>query len=714
MKRLPSYAVGLTAAALVTVTGVVFAPALGCKFINFDDPEYVLKNNEVRGGLSAEGTRWAFTTFAQANWHPLTWLSLQLDASVWGPDPQGFHLTNVVLHAANAALLFLAFRSLTGAFWRSAVLSLLFALHPLRVESVAWVSERKDDLSMFFGLAALWAYSGFQRSQSILRMAAVAALFALSLASKPTLVTLPLLLLVLDWWPGRRARTVRGWFRLFVEKLPLFALAAGSCVVTYMAQAGGGAMKPDSMSFAVRVGNAVVAYGAYLVKTVWPAPLAVFYPHPGLAGGSGLDPVGVAVAAVALAGITGAALKLRTRAPYLLAGWLWYLGTLVPMLGLVQVGGQAYADRYSYFPQIGVLIIVCWGAAELNRGRVRVAIAAGTAAAAALAALTWIQISYWRDSVTLWEHDLAVTVATPLALYNCGEALQTEGRVDEAAARFREAIRIDPKDSDAHFHLGMILQQKGQFEEAAPQFEQVCRLDPGSLAAHTRLGDIYSHKGRNDDAARHYLAALELKPTARTYCNLALVELARGRPGPAEKSFRAALELVPSLAAAHNGLGSLLVDLGRVDDGIAEFHQAIRFDSRIGQAYNNLGHAQELKGEFDAAVKNYEQAAEVSPQIGMIWLNLGRARARQHREEEAAECFVRALKVEPGAPPLAALVKTLDGMVAAGRSNRAAEIARQSRDDAAAAGRHELAKELGRMGDRYERGETVGAHGGKP
>jgi tetratricopeptide (TPR) repeat protein len=709
------YRDGIAAAVLAAVTFAVFAPALGCKFINFDDPEYVLQNEHVRDGLSAEGVRWAFTTFAQANWHPLTWLSLQLDATLWGPTPFGFHLTNVVLHAGNAALLFLALRALTGTFWRGAAVALLFAVHPLRVESVAWVAERKDDLSVLFGLGSLWAYAGYVRSHSTRRAAAAAILFALSLASKPTLVTLPCLMLVLDWWPAGRVKAVRDWRGLVVEKLPLFALAVASSCVTYLAQAEGGAMKPGSLTTSLRVGNAAVAYGAYLAKTAWPTRLAVFYPHPGLAGGGGLDAGAVAISLVVLGAITAAALRLRARAPYLLAGWLWYLGTLVPMLGLVQVGGQAYADRYSYFPQIGLLIAACWAAADLALGRPRLAAAAGVAAAAALAAVTWGQLAYWRNSVTLWEHALDVTTATPLALYNCGEALQSEGRTDEAAARFQSALEIDPKDADALFHLGMILQQKGRLEEATRHYEKVCDLNPRSRAAHSRLGDIYSHKKRYDESARHYRAALELGPTAPIYCNLALVERALGRLDSAAESYRAALALNPGLGEAHNGLGSTLVDQGRINEGMAELREAIRYEPASGQAHNNLGHALEVKERFDAAAREYERAAALSPRIGTIWFNLGRARARQHEDANAADCFARALVLEPEAPPFrAAFVAALDGMVKSGRAKEAAEIARQTRQYAADAGRAELARQLDAIRQRYERGETVSPAGAAP
>jgi tetratricopeptide (TPR) repeat protein len=706
---------GLAAVALAIVTFTVFIPALRCGFINFDDPNYVLQNEPVSSGITLDGVRWAFTTFTQANWHPLTWLSLQLDASIWGAKPFGFHLTNVVLHAANAALLFLALWALTGSFRRAAVVALLFAVHPLRVESVAWVAERKDVLATFFGLAALRAYAGYVRSPSAGRSLLVAVLFAFSLMSKPTLVTLPCLLLVLDWWPGGRVQTSRDWTRLIVEKLPLFGLAIASSVVTYLAQVQGGALKLESISPAVRAGNAAVSYLAYLVKTIWPTQLAVFYPHPGLFG-SGLEPVLVTGSLVLLAAATAAALRFRSRAPYLLAGWLWYLGTLVPMIGLIQVGGQAYADRYSYFPQIGVLIALCWGAADLARARPRTAAAFGAAAALVLAALTWQQQSYWRDSVTLWEHDLRVTAASPPALYNCGEALQSQGRLDEAAARFRKTLELDAKDSDACFHLGMILQMQGRLDEAASRFETVCQLNPRSREAHSRLGDIYFRRGRNDDSARQYEMALELEPArSSTFCNLARVERARQKFDRAAEYYRSALALDPGLAEAHNGFGSLLIDRGHIEQGMAELREAIHYDPRSGQAHNNLGLALEEKGDIAAAVEQFEEAAHLSPKFGVIWFNLGRARERQKRTGEAAESYAMALELEPDTPPFqVALLRALDGLISSGHFKEAAETVRRARDHAIAAGRFDLAGQLGGILERCERGESVSPPHGPP
>ena len=404
---------------LAVVSLVTFSPAISCQFVNLDDSTYVVQNKSVKAGLSAGGVAWAFTTFDSANWHPLTWLSLQLDATLWRrpdgePAPAGFHLTNVLLHAANAGLLFLALRGLTGCYWRSVAVALFFAVHPLRVESVAWVAERKDVLSAFFGLLALWAYAGYVRGLSTRRYLAVVIPFVLSLLAKPMLVTLPCLLLVLDWWPLARARSTSAWVRLAIEKLPLFVLAALSSVVTVQAQAEGGAIRTlECFTPVVRAENAVVSYAVYLGKTAWPVGLSVFYPHPvyGYDGPVGPSSTEVAGGLALLVAISVAAIIFRKRAPYLLAGWLWYVGTLVPVIGLVQVGGQAYADRYTYIPQIGVLLALCWGAADLARAWPRTLISATAVAAAVLAVLSVGQLRVWQNSYSLWEHAYHVVEA---------------------------------------------------------------------------------------------------------------------------------------------------------------------------------------------------------------------------------------------------------------------------------------------------------------
>jgi tetratricopeptide (TPR) repeat protein len=617
--------------ALAGVTAVAFYPALGCGFVNYDDPDYVTENPHVRAGLSAAGARRALTSFECSNWHPLTWLSLQADAA-WSvgkggePDPFGFHLTSVLLHAANAALLFLALRALTGATWRSAAAALLFAVHPLRVESVAWVAERKDVLSVFFGLLALWAYAGYVRRPSATRYLAVAAALALSLMCKPMLVTLPCLLLVLDWWPLGRVREARDWRRLAVEKLPLAALAVVSSALTVVAQAGGEAVVGLEIDPpARRIANAVVAYAEYLHLSVWPDHLAVLYPHR-----PGLSPATVAAAAVLLVAVTAGAMALWRRAPYLLTGWLWYVGTLVPVIGLVQVGSQAYADRYTYFPQIGLLVAVCWGAADLARGRERFALAAAGAAALALAVVTHLQLATWKDSVALWEN--AVSRAggkSATSLLNLGEAYATARRDDAAVGAYLEALDKDPDNARARANLGNVEFRRGHLQDAIREYRTAVRLAPRLEKSHYNLG-------------------------------VALVR--SGDYAGATDSLREAVRLRPDYADARRGLGLALVKSGQTDDGLAELKEAVRLNPRDAEACVFLGKTLVGRKDYAAATRYAELAVRAAPDDSEAWYLLGLCYLRLQRTAEAISCFQKAGQVAPDDPaPRAALAAVRAG-----------------------------------------------------
>jgi Tfp pilus assembly protein PilF len=593
----------IAAAVLAAVTFAVFAPALGCDFVNFDDPDYVTRNSYVMRGLTADGVRWAFTAFHTYNWHPLTWLSLQLDSTLWGPGPRGFHRTNVLLHAANAALLFLALRGLTGAFWRSAAVALLFAVHPLRVESVAWVSERKDVLCACFGLLALWAYAGYARRPSAPRYGAVLAAFALSLLAKPMLVTLPCLLLVLDWWPLRRMATAdeppakgRGtgittgpsawlpaladWRRLVVEKVPLFVLVAASAIVTIHAQSAGGAVSGlQTFPPSVRLGNAAVSYVTYLSDTLFPTGLAVYYPHRSYPWGGGLAPATVAAATLLLLAITAAAVALRRRTPYLLTGWLWYAGTLVPVIGLVQVGGQAYADRYTYFPQIGILLALCWGVGDLVRSWPRTAMSVAAVAAVVLAALTVGQLQVWRNSTTLWENDLTAARPSPEALDHLGQALAGQGQAAKAIDCYRRAIALDPTSARAHNNLGNAFLRQGKWNEAAEEFDQACQLAPDLAEAHTNRGIVFYQQKDLEKAAEEHRKAIQLDPQlVEARVNLGQVELTRHRPGAAADCYREVLRQRPGDVGALVGLGAAFLEMGKTADALDCAREALRRD----------------------------------------------------------------------------------------------------------------------------------------
>jgi tetratricopeptide (TPR) repeat protein len=706
---------------LAGIALVVFARALDFRFVSLDDNEYVTLNPEVRRGLTLDGTLWDFSTFYVANWHPLTWLSLQLDASFWKttqgePDPRGFHLTSVLLHAANAALLFLALRALTGAPWRSACVALLFAVHPLRVESVAWVAERKDVLSLFFGLMALWAYAAYVRAPSARRYLAVALALALSLMCKPMLVTLPSLLLVLDWWPLRRVNVLGDWRRLIVEKLPLFALAAASCVVTYLAQEKGGATRGSELfPPAVRLENAAVSYVAYLAKTFWPFGLAPFYPHPGGA----LSGWQVAGAAVLLAGLTASAVLLRRRAPYLLTGWLWFLGTLVPMIGLVQVGNQAYADRYTYFPQIGIVLAVCWAVADLSAARPRVAVAAAVVVAVALVARTESQLPTWHDSFALWQHALQVTGPNPTALVSLGTVEEEREHPQEAEEYYRKALAVPPESFLAHLNLGGLLARQGKYEEALAELAAARELAPGYPRIYTYLGNIWLDQGDPAAAAREHGTALRLAPNAaQSYVDLAKDELLLDHLGTAADLYRKALKWDPINADAHYWLANVLLRhdpnvQNSDDEALAHLRAAVLANPSLADAHLLL--AQELYRQNDAkgAAEQYDKVVHLNPGHPKAWFGLGMSFVRLRQLGSAEHCLSQAVQLDGNSTAYrAALATVLDALAAAqfaaGQSAGAVETERRARDMARAAGRPELLRRVEENLRRYEPGEAAG------
>ena len=528
------------AAALAALVVAAYSRVGGNGFVDFDDGAYVYDNPVVREGLSADGVAWAFTAAHSANWHPLTWLSHMLDVSVFGLDPGAHHWVSVLLHALNTVLLFLVLRGLTGALWRAAFAAALFGLHPLHVESVAWIAERKDVLSALFWLLAIGAYARYARQPSRERYLVVAAAFALGLLSKPMVVTLPAVLLLLDAWPlGRWSPTEpRPWTRLrplLVEKLPLFALSLVSSVVTWYAQSASAATGTlSSYPLVERLSNAVVSYGTYLAKTVWPASLGVFYPHPSTLG-EGVQVGPLVASAAALVTISVVAARQAARRPYLAFGWLWYLGTLVPVIGIVQVGSQACADRCTYLPLIGVFVVVAWGLGELveRRPELRAGLAAATGAVLlALGAAIWVQTGYWSDSVTLYRRTIAVEGRSWLAWNNLGNQHLGRGELDRAMECFQEALRIFPGYGEAWYNAGNVHMQRMDREPAVAAYQRALELDGGNLDAWNNLGVAFLNLGRYPEAIANFESALRIEPRhGASLENLALT-YAMQRDGP--------------------------------------------------------------------------------------------------------------------------------------------------------------------------------------
>jgi tetratricopeptide (TPR) repeat protein len=659
---------------LATIVLVTFAPAWQNSFVNFDDGLYVNENPFVGAGLTGLGFAWAWTTSHAANWHPLTWLSLMLDTQLFGPAPWGYHLTNVLLHLANTLLLFVLWRRLTAAPLRSAAVAALFAVHPLHVESVAWIAERKDVLSTFFGLLALLTYARYTAAPGVGRYLAVVLGMALSLLAKPMLVTLPFLLLLLDYWPlGRWGDTWRPPAGLLLEKLPLLALSAASSVVTVWAQEQGDSFSTlAGVSLPIRLANAAVSYVAYLRQALLPVDLAVFYPY--AVRGPGPAPLAGAVAL--LAAVTALALWQARRRPYLVVGWLWYLGALVPVIGLVQVGGQARADRYTYLPLVGIFVAVVWGVADLARrlGAVRAVAWLGGAVLAYLMLLSWTQTHYWHDSVMLWEHSLQVTQSNVIAHQALGAALLQHGEVDEAVRHYRIATHLNPRYAMAHNDLGNALLRQGNIAEAVAHYRDAARLDPGRAAAHVNLAVVLLRQGDVEGAVRHGREALRLDPgLARTHLNLGLALQAQGHLQEAVGCLRQAVALEPRRAEYHRALAHALTAQGGAAEARAEYQESLRLDP-----------------DWPPALTRRALALATDPDPGR------RDGRRALREAE------QVLQATGDGDP-----EVLDALAAAqaevGLFDAAAATARKARQQAEAAGRSPLARQIDSRLRLYER-----------
>ena len=596
--------------ALGVVTFAIYAQVIGHKFISLDDPTYIQENPMVNRGVTGAGLVWAFTTFYATNWHPLTWISHMIDCQFFGRNAGGHLLVNALLHVANTLLVFWFLLRTTHARWPSALVAALFALHPLHVESVAWASERKDTLSTFFGLLSLIAYVRYAKAPSISRYAWVAITLALGLLAKPMLVTWPFVMLLLDYWPLRRledpmarkhrrgtshkeAATGIAW--LVWEKLPLFALVAVSAIITFVAQSHGGAVRTLAHApIGFRLPNAVVSYAKYLLLTFWPNDLAVYYPFAGIPAWQ------IIGAAFLLIGITVFCVSERRIRPYLVVGWLWFLGTLFPVIGLVQVGGQIMADRYFYIPSIGLFIAIVFGLADITKSRrVAPALSAGIAGAILLilAALTNAQILRWRDSFTLFEHTLAVTPPNLRIEHNLGVALGASDRYDEAAAHFAKALQIDPNFYDGLVAMGVTRAHQGRLPEAIEYFQAAIRSQPDAPKARVQLAHALWTQNRDEAALEEMDRASQLAPKdadIRADFGLALA-LVDKKPEAIEQ-LHEALRLNPNSAEAHNNLGLALLASGKARESIPEFEAAMHLKPELKGAADNLQRAQAQSG----------------------------------------------------------------------------------------------------------------------
>lgn len=658
---------------LTLVTAGVYGQVWNFGFINYDDPLYVTDNPIVQRGFTWEGIRWAFTALAAANWHPLTWLSHMLDVSLFGLDPGFHHLVNLLFHLLNTALLFFALKAMTGACWRSAFVAALFALHPLHVESVAWIAERKDVLSTFFGLLAIGAYGRYAQRPGWRRFLAIAIFFSLGLMAKPMLVTLPLVLLLMDFWPlgrlkfslpeassapapaGDRKKTKKSKTRppapesakrrgtgsphlaIVTEKIPLILLSALSSFITLYAQHQGGAVSTmDAYPPGTRIANALASYFLYLVKMFWPANLAVYYPFV-------KDiPVWQALAgALLLIAVTFAALRTARRFPYLLFGWLWYLITLLPVIGIVKVGEAAMADRYTYITLIGPFVAVTWAAHDLaarwTRGKEAMT-AAALLVVIALAAATFVQAGTWKNSATLFRHALAATENNFMAHTNLAAALIDEGRLEEALPHLETAAKIRPDFPNARYNLGVIGMRQGKNDEAMGHFKAALRSDPNFARASHYAGLLHLQRGESAEAVQYFQRALAGGgPNPQVLAALADALAMSSRYEEALYYYERALKMNPDAVEVRYNTARILIAMGRVDGAIGHLREAVRIKPDYARAHNNLGSALLMQKRLDEALYHFQEAVRIDPGYTMARENLKDALAQKRKSGRAED-----------------------------------------------------------------------------
>jgi tetratricopeptide (TPR) repeat protein len=665
---------------LATITWLVFGQTLGHGFVNYDDPQYVYDNVEVTSGLTLHGMTWVFTHSHFNNWHPLTWLTHMLDWQLYERKAGGHHMTNLLLHTAGVLLLFLVLAQMTGALWRSAFVAATFAIHPLHVESVAWIAERKDVLSGVFFMLTLGAYVRYVRRQTFGRYAVMWILFACGLMSKPMLVTLPFVLLLLDYWPLNRVTNQRlgvgsrgsgvssqlpsqscrepGWSlvgHLILEKVPLLVLCVVSSVATFLAQ-GNAIASISRLPFWWRLNNAFLSYVVYVRQMLWPFRLAPFYTYP-----QTLPGWEVAVSILLLIGLTAAAIALRRGHPYLVTGWFWYLGMLVPVIGVIQVGSQAHADRYTYLPQIGLYLALTWMIADLAKSWRRrwILTATATAVIAFLSWTAWVQASYWRESESLWKHTLAVTGNNETAHSLLGDLALEKGLLDEAAAHYQAAVDVWPSSPTFQAKLGKALLRKGLNDEAIIHFQKAMEL--ASHRTDTERAELQSDIGN------------EL--------------LQKGLVDEAIVQFQQALELAPADRIIHNDYGNALLRKGRVDEAIVQFQKAL--DSGVEDAYAptihyNLGNALRQKKLLSEAVAQYREALKRAPRLvaaqdNLAWTLATAPDASLRNGSQALELATQANQLSGGRDPV--ILRTLAAAYAEnGQFSKAFESAKSALD----------------------------------
>jgi tetratricopeptide (TPR) repeat protein len=606
--------------ALAVSALLVFWQVRNFDFVNCDDTIYVYENPHVLNGLTAANVIWAFTTGFAEFWHPLTWLSLMLDCQLFGANAGGIHLVNLLFHIANTLLLFMVLKKMTGALWQSAFVAALFALHPLHVESVAWIAERKDVLSTFFWILAMWAYLRYVKQPNIIRYLLTLLIFALGLMAKPMLVTLPFVFLLLDYWPLERKISRR----LLAEKIPFIVLSIASSVIAFLTQQSSRLVTSFAQfPLKFRISNAFISYMKYIEKLFRPSRLAVFYPHP-------YETVSVSyvvISVILLLAVTIFIIRFAKLHRYLVTGWFWYLGTLIPVIGIVQVGSQAYADRYTYVPYIGLFLMLAWGLPQILSKLIYRKIVLGLSMIIVLATLgicAHRQANYWKNSFTLFSHTIEVTQNNWLAYSNLGNAYARLGRGTEAIDAYKQTIKINPDLATVHYNLGNVYSKLARYPEAINAYKQAIKIKPDLVEAHYNLGNACYALGRYPEAINAFEQAVRIKPDyADAYYNLGLAYAALGRYAEAIEAYNQVIKIKPDLAELYTNLGVAYGKLGRLAEAIDTFKQAIRIKPDLADAHYNLGLAYGKLGRSTEAIEAYKNAVRIKPNYAEAHKNLG-------------------------------------------------------------------------------------------
>jgi len=696
---------------LALITFIAFQQVIQNDFIGYDDPFYVTNNQHVKGGITLDSVLWAFTTTLSANWHPLTWLSHMLDCNLFGLNPAGHHLTSLLIHIANTLLLFWLLKKMTDTLRPSFFVAAAFALHPLHVESVAWIAERKDVLSAFFWMLTLTAYIRYTQHPGFGRYLLVVLAFALGLMAKPMLVTLPFVLLLLDYWPLRRfqydnQKKSPTW-PLLKEKIPLFILAAASGILTYIIQQSAGAMNlAETYPLTLRISNALISYLLYVAKLFYPTHLAVLYPYPA----DSLPLWQPILSLIALAGVSAAVIYAARQYPFLPVGWLWYLGTLVPVIGLVQVGNQARADRYTYLPSLGIFIIVAWGSAALAakwRYRKLLLSIATTIALTALLVCTHLQVKYWKNEITLYKRALTVTKNNYIMLCNYGAALIDEGYYNEAMKHLNAALQINPQYYFAHYGIGKALLKQEKFDQAVDYFKKALHLKPDYYKPYFELGVISLKQGNTDQAIDYWKKTLIHKPDyPDASYNLAVAMTEQGKFDEAINYFKIALSALPDWPQAHYEMGRVFYLQGKRNLAIEQCEEALRLKPDYITARITLAHTLAEIGQTPSAVEQYYYVLYLEPKNlhalkNLAWILATTDDPYIHNPEEAVKFAEKACRITDY-KQAEALDTLAVAYSAAARYPEAAQAAEKAVELAVSAGQSELAEKIQKRLELYK------------